>query len=131
MGVEFVGSEAEVVVEESAEVGRAVGSVGNDFHAIAGGDDEGFLDAGVGDEIAAGLGQTRLGYGEALTDFERGAHVIHADEVISHFLSVVLMRRRTCGWQRNSWRPKLRVQRRRRRWRERRPDDRASRSSSG
>jgi hypothetical protein len=84
MSVEFVGGEVEVVVKESAEVGGAVGGLGDDLYAIAGGDDEGFFNTRVGSEIAAGVGQAGLGYGEALADFERGAHVIHADELISH-----------------------------------------------
>jgi hypothetical protein len=73
-----------MAVEKTAQVGRAVGGMGNHFHAIAGGNNHGLFNAGLGAEFAAGLGQPGFGKGEALTDFEGSAVVIDADELISH-----------------------------------------------
>ena len=84
MRVEFVGGEVKVVVQESAQVGVAVGGVGDDLHAIAGGDDHALFDSGIGVEIAAGIGQARLRDRQALAHFERRALVIHANELESH-----------------------------------------------
>ena len=84
MRVEFVSREMKVVVQESAQVGVAVGGVGHDLHAIAGGDDHAFFDPGIGGELAAGVGQARLRDRQALADFERRALVIHANELKSH-----------------------------------------------
>ena len=82
--VEFFGGQMEVVVQESAQVGVAVGGVGHDLHAIAGGDDHALFDPGIGVEIAAGIGQARLRDRQALAHFERRALVIHANELESH-----------------------------------------------
>ena len=35
-------------------------------------------------ELLAGVGQARLGDGEALADLDRGRFVVHADELESH-----------------------------------------------
>jgi len=46
--VELFRLEVEVVVQESAKVGGAVGGVGHDFHAVAGGDDHALFNPGIG-----------------------------------------------------------------------------------
>ena len=61
-----------------------VGGVRHDLHPIAGRNDHGLFDAGIVVEIAAGVGQPRLRDRETLADFERGALVIHANELESH-----------------------------------------------
>ena len=81
--VELVGGEVEVIVQESAQVGVAVGGVRDDLHAIAGRDHHALFDSGIGGEIAAGIGQARFRDRQALADFERSALVIHADELKS------------------------------------------------
>ena len=73
-----------VIVQESAEVGVAVGGVRHNLHAIAGGDDHAFFNTGVGIEIAASVRHARFGDGQALAQFERRALVIHANELESH-----------------------------------------------
>jgi hypothetical protein len=68
-----VGGDGEVLVEEVQEAG--VGGVGglvlpgNELDAVAGGEDEGFADAGLMGEGADGVGQARGGDGEALAYF--------------------------------------------------------------
>ncbi len=84
MRIELVGIEMEVVVEKSAKIGVPVAGMGDDLDAIAGRDNHAFFDAGIGGEIAAGIGQTRFRDGQALADFERRALVIHANELESH-----------------------------------------------
>src|SRR6185437_402195 len=82
------GGNVEVFVQE-VERGRwcsaVLGAVGalsdcEELDAIAGGEDEGFADAGLAGERARGVGETGAGNGEALADVERGRGVIHADE---------------------------------------------------
>jgi hypothetical protein len=58
--------------------------MGNYFHTIAGRDHHAFFDSGIGGQIAAGVGQTRLGNRQAFTQFEWRAVVIYADELDSH-----------------------------------------------
>src|SRR5579864_3653860 len=84
MRIKFISGQVKVVVEESAKVGVAVGGVGHDLHTIAGGDDHCLFDAGIGGELAAGIGQARLGDREALADFKRRTLVVHANELESH-----------------------------------------------
>jgi len=84
MRVEFFRLEMKVIVQESAQVGGAVGRVGHQLDAIAGGDDHALFDPGIGSEIAANIGQARLRNSQALAQFERGALVIHANELESH-----------------------------------------------
>ena len=84
MRVEFFGGEVKVIVQKSAQVGGAVGGVGHNFHAVAGGDDHALFDAGMSSEVAASIGQARLGDRQALAHLKRRAIVIHADELISH-----------------------------------------------
>ena len=86
--VEFFRLQMKVLVQESAQVGVAVGGVGHDLHAVAGGDDHAFFDPRIGPEIAAGIGQARLRDRQALAHFERRALVIHANELESHNASV-------------------------------------------
>src|SRR4029077_13149275 len=82
--VEIFRFEVEVLVKKSAQIGRAVAGMGDHLHAIAGGDDHALLDSGMSGKIAAAIGQARLRNREALAHFERGALVIHADELVSH-----------------------------------------------
>ena len=58
--------------------------VRHDLHPIAGGDDHALFNAGIGVEIAAGVGQARFRDRQALADLERCALVIHANELESH-----------------------------------------------
>jgi hypothetical protein len=78
-----------MMVEESAQVGAAVGRVGDQFHSVAGGEDHALFDSGVSGEIAASVGQARFRDGEALADVKRSAFVIDADKLISHDASLI------------------------------------------
>jgi hypothetical protein len=82
--VEFFGFEVKVIVQESAQIGVAVGGVGDDLNPIAGGNHHAFFDPRIGCQLAAGVGQALLRDGEALAHFERRALVIDADELVSH-----------------------------------------------
>ena len=73
-----------VLVQESAQVGRTVRGVRDHLHTIAGGDHHALFDSGIRGELAASIGQARLGDRQALAHFERSALVIHADELKSH-----------------------------------------------
>ena len=53
---------------------------GDELDAIAGGEDEGFADAGLVGERADGVGQAGRGNGQALADLERRGGVIDADQ---------------------------------------------------
>ena len=60
MRVEFLWLQMKVIMQESAQVGMAVGCERHNLHAIASGDDHALFNAGIGGEIAAGIGQARL-----------------------------------------------------------------------
>ena len=60
MRVEFLRLQMEVIMQESAQVGVAVGCERHNLHAITRGDDHALFDARIGGEIAAGVGQARL-----------------------------------------------------------------------
>ena len=84
VGLDGVGGDGEVLVQEAqqAGVGGAVACVlpGDELDAIAGGEDEGFADAGLMGQGADGVGQAGGGDGEALADLERRGGVIDADQ---------------------------------------------------
>jgi hypothetical protein len=54
------------------------------FHAIAGGNNHALFHARMRSKIAAAIGQTRFRDRQSLTQFERRALVIHANELVSH-----------------------------------------------
>jgi hypothetical protein len=82
--VKILRREVKMLVQKTAQIGRTVAGVSDDFHAVAGGDDHALLDSGAGSEIAAGIGKARVRDRKSLAHFERRAPVIHANEVISH-----------------------------------------------
>ena len=84
MGVEFFRLQVEVIMLEAAQVGVTVDRVRNHFHAIAGGDHHSLFDSRIGGQVAAGIGQARLGDRQTLADFERCALVVHANELEFH-----------------------------------------------
>ena len=82
------GGDGEVLVQEAQEVWRiAVAGVvldGEELDAVAGGEDEGFSDAGLMGEGACGVGEAGGGDGETLADFDRRGGVVDADEDQCH-----------------------------------------------
>ena len=86
VGLKGGGSEGEVLVEEAGEVGwGAVGGGGvfldgEEFYAVAGGEDESFADAGLVEEGAGGVGEAAGGDGEALAHFDGCGVVIDAQQ---------------------------------------------------
>ena len=82
------GGDVEVLVEEVQRDGwccavvRAIGAFANgeELDAIAGGENEGFANAGLTGERARGVGEARDGNGEAFADVERSGGVVHTDE---------------------------------------------------
>ncbi len=53
---------------------------GEEFYAVAGGEDEAFTDAGLVEEGAGGVGEAFRGYGEALADLDGRGVVVDAEE---------------------------------------------------
>ena len=84
VGIQFFRLQMKMVVQKSAQIGVAVGGVRDDLDAVAGRDDHALFDAGVGRQLAAGIGQARFRDRQPLADFERRALVIHANELESH-----------------------------------------------
>src|SRR5260370_14639283 len=82
--VEFLGLQMKVIVEESAQIGVAVGGMSYDFNPVAGRDHHALFDPRIGSEIAAGIGQARFGDRQTLAYLGRCALLIHADELESH-----------------------------------------------
>jgi len=82
--VQLLGGQMEMIVEEATKIGRSVGRVSNHFHTVAGGNDHALFNSGVSAEIAATIGQARVRNRQALPHFERGALVVHADQLVSH-----------------------------------------------
>ena len=82
--IEFFPLQMKMIAQKSAEVGGAVGGVGHNLDAIAGGNHDPLFDPGIGSELAARVGQTRFRDRHALAHFERSAFVIHANELESH-----------------------------------------------
>jgi hypothetical protein len=84
VGLDVVNADVEVVVEElehSGLGGRFRGILhGEEFDAVAGGEDEGFADSGLVGERACGVGETSDRDRETLTDLDRRGGVVHAEE---------------------------------------------------
>ena len=89
--LDIAGWDGEVLLEEAEEVsfgfarglsGRFRGLVlkGEEFDAVAGGEDEAFADAGLVQERERGVGETTCGDGEAFADLDGRGVVIDADE---------------------------------------------------
>jgi hypothetical protein len=84
MRIELVRRHPEMVVQESAKIGRAIAGVGDHFHAVASGNDHTLLDPRMSRELAATIRKARLRNCQAFAHFEWSALMIHADELISH-----------------------------------------------
>ena len=90
VGLDVVGRDAEVLVEEAEEVGFGLGLgvcgfagvvlQGEKLDAVAGGEDEAFADAGLMEEGAGGVGEAGGGDGEALADLDGRGVVVDAEE---------------------------------------------------
>jgi hypothetical protein len=86
VGLDGVRGDREVLVEEAEEVGLVAFSSGTVFlqgdqlHAVAGGEDETFADAGLVEERAGGVGEAACGDGEALANLDGRGVVVDADE---------------------------------------------------
>ena len=88
MGLDVIGWDGEVFVEEAEEVGfslrvwRFAGVVleGEEFDTIAGGEDEAFANAGLVEEGAGGVGEPGRGDGEPLANLDGRGVVIDAEE---------------------------------------------------
>ena len=88
MGLDVIGWDGEVFVEEAEEVGfslrvwRFAGVVleGEEFDTIAGGEDEAFADTGLMEEGAGGVGEPGGGDGEALANLDGRGVVVDAEE---------------------------------------------------
>jgi hypothetical protein len=88
--VEFVGGEMKVMVQKSAQVGRAVGGVGNNSTRLQ---VERIMPSSIpGWAVRSrqAIGQARFRDGQALAHVERSALVIHADELVSHYASLIM-----------------------------------------
>ena len=73
------GGDGEVLVQEAEEVGGFFLD-GQEFNAVAGGEDETFADSGNGRERADGVGEALSGDGEALANLDGCGVVIDAEE---------------------------------------------------
>ena len=87
VGLDVVWRDGEVFVKEAEEVGFGLGlrgfSVvlqGEEFDAVAGGEDEAFADAGLVEEGAGGVGEAAGGDGEALANLDGRGVVVDAEE---------------------------------------------------
>jgi hypothetical protein len=87
VGLDVAGGDGEVLVEEAEEVGfglrLGVFSVvleGEEFDAVAGGEDEAFADAGLVEEGAGGVGEAGGGDGEAFAYLDGRGVVVDAEE---------------------------------------------------
>lgn len=87
VGLDVVGGDGKVLVKKAEEVGFglrrwAVGVVleGEEFDAVAGGEDETFADARLVDEAAGGVGEALDRDGEAFAKLDGGGVVIDAEE---------------------------------------------------
>jgi hypothetical protein len=88
--LDVVGQDGEVFVEEAEEIGFGLGLEvggfagvvleGEEFDAVAGGEDEAFADAGLMEESAGGVGEAGGGDGEALADLDGRGVVVDAEE---------------------------------------------------
>ena len=85
MRVELFRLQMKVIVQESAQVGGAVGGVRHKLNTIAGGDHHALFDPGIGGEITASVGQARFRNRRGARALRGvGALVIHANELESH-----------------------------------------------
>jgi len=85
--LDVAGGDGEVFVEEAEEVGfgwvgdwrlRQCRPGGEEFDAVAGGEDEALADAGLVEEGAGGVGEAGGGDGEALANFDGRGVVVDA-----------------------------------------------------
>jgi hypothetical protein len=84
--LDVVRGDGEVLVEEAKEVGFGLGLgglvvvlQGEEFDAVAGGEDEALADARLMEEGAGGVGQACRGDGEALADLDGRGDVVDAE----------------------------------------------------
>ena len=87
VGLDVIGRDREIFVEKPQEVGFrlrrrgfAVVLEGEQFDAVAGGEDEAFANAWLVEEGAGGVGQAGGGDGEALADLDRCGVVVDAEQ---------------------------------------------------
>jgi hypothetical protein len=86
VGLESVRRDCEVLVEEAEQVGFIVFGgrrfilKGDDFYAVAGGEDKSFADAGLVEEGTRRVGKTSGRNGETLAHFDWRGVVVDAEE---------------------------------------------------
>ena len=86
MGLDVVGRDGEVLVQEAEEVGRLSGwrlrvvLQGEELDAVAGGEDEAFADAGLVERACGWRRRGGGGDGEALADLDGRGVVVDAEE---------------------------------------------------
>ena len=87
VGLDVVGRNGEVLVEEAEEIGFGLRLLGlcvvlecEELDAVAGGEDEALADAGLVEEGAGGVGEAGGGDGEALANLDGRGVVIDAEE---------------------------------------------------
>ena len=88
--LDVVGQDGEVLVEEAEEVGFGLGLdaggfagvvlEGEEFDAVAGGEDEAFADAGLMEEGAGGVGESAGGDSESFAHLDGRGVVVDAEE---------------------------------------------------
>ncbi len=84
--LDIVRGDGEVLVEEAKKIGFGLGLCGlavvlqgEEFDAVAGGEDKAFADAGLMKERAGGFGQACRGDGEALANLDGRGVVVDAE----------------------------------------------------
>jgi hypothetical protein len=87
VGLDVVGWDAEVLVEEAEEISLCLGLScfgvilqGEEFDAVAGGEDETFADAWLMEEGAGGVGESGRGDREALANLDGRGVVVDTEE---------------------------------------------------
>src|SRR4051812_47036565 len=84
MFAERTGVEREVLLEKSVQIRRRTRRAGEQFNAVARGEDHGLRHARMGDEASHGLWKTRVRNSEPLADLDGRGLVIDAQQRVSH-----------------------------------------------
>jgi hypothetical protein len=74
----------EVVVKKCPKIAASVFGLRQNFHAVAGRENQPLIHAGMLHQSLDGIGKARLGDGEALAHLQRSRGVVHSDELKLH-----------------------------------------------